>query len=159
MLFHVAFRYQSYYHILLIAECSRQTRSISWLLLASPGHQQSWYGQCTSCGSVLFMRVEFSYLRQLDVAKMEIYFCGSSNQVSTQRANYIHNGYRRERLASQKSYGIKWEVTILSPALYDMLMSMLTNRKWLPLTCNQHVFCLVPARYSMRNIIDNGMWL
>ena len=37
-------------------------RSISWLLLTSPGHQQPLYCLCRICGSLSYLRKDFKYL-------------------------------------------------------------------------------------------------
>ena len=43
------------------------TRSISWLLLTSPGHQQPWYWLCRICRSWSYSRKDFKYLCHINV--------------------------------------------------------------------------------------------
>ena len=43
------------------------TRSISWLLLSSPGHQQPWYWLCRIGTSLSYLRMDFNYLWRNDV--------------------------------------------------------------------------------------------
>ena len=71
-------------------------RSISWLLmpwlLASPGHQQSWYWLCKIRKSWSYTRKDFNYLRHVSVEewhKMQILVYFSSEKFSTQRVYSI----------------------------------------------------------------------